>query len=151
LEEVAEGYLNELVNRSLLQVVERNLCGRVRRCRMHDIIHVLALAKSEEESFCQVYNGSRPFSTENTRRLSIQGTNMEQLTPLSSATSLRSLHVFESHLRTDSLEAFLKPFSLLSTLDLQGVQIKRLPKIVFNLFNLRFLGLRDTQIDYLPK
>ncbi|KAE8780743.1 Disease resistance protein RPM1 [Hordeum vulgare] len=151
LEEVAEGYLNELVNRSLLQVVERNCCGRVRSCRMHDIIRVLALAKSEEESFCQFYNGSRPFSTENTRRLSIQNTNMEQLTPLLCATSLRSLHVFNSHLRTDSLEAFLKPFNLLSTLDLQGVQIKRLPKTVFNLFNLRFLGLRDTQIEYIPK
>ncbi|KAM3345740.1 hypothetical protein ACQJBY_020322 [Aegilops geniculata] len=151
LEEVAEGYLNELVNRSLLQVAGRNPCVRVRRFRVHDIIRVLALAKSEEESFCQVYNGSRNFSVENTRRLSIQGTNMEQLTILSSATNLRSLHVFDSHLRTDSLEAFLKPFNLLSTLDLQGVQIKRLPKIVFNLFNLRFLGLRDTHIEYLPK
>ncbi|XP_020153377.1 disease resistance protein RPM1-like [Aegilops tauschii subsp. strangulata] len=151
LEEVAEGYLNELVNRSLLQVVQRNPCGRVRRCRMHDIIRVLALAKSEEESFCQVYNGSRPLSTENTRRLSVQNTNMEQLTPLLCATSLRSLHVFTNHLSTDSLEAFLKPFNLLSTLDLQGVKIKRLPKIVFNLFNLRFLGLRETLIEYLPK
>nr|UBY07611.1 NBS-LRR disease resistance protein [Dasypyrum villosum] len=151
LEEVAEGYLNELVNRSLLQVVVRNPCGRVRRCRMHDIIRVLALAKSEEESFCQVYNGSRPFSTKNARRLSIQSTNMEQLTPLLYVTSLRSLHVFESQLRIDSLEAFLKPFNLLSTLDLRGVRIKRLPKMVFNLFNLRFLGLRETDIEYLPK
>ncbi|KAF7034102.1 hypothetical protein CFC21_045156 [Triticum aestivum] len=151
LEEVAEGYLNELVNRSLLQVAARNLRGRVRRFRMHDIIRVLALAKSEEESFCQAYNGSRDFSAKNTRRLSMQGTNMEQLTPLLCAPSLRSLHVFQSHMRIDFLEAFLKPLSLLSTLDLQGVQIKRLPKMVFNLFNLRFLGLRDTQIEYLPK
>ncbi|KAF7034096.1 hypothetical protein CFC21_045150 [Triticum aestivum] len=151
LEEVAEGYLNELVNRSLLQVVKRNLCGRVRRFRMHDIIRVLALAKSEEESFCQVYNGLRPFSTENTRRLSVQSTNMEQLAPLLCATSLRSLHVFTNHLSTDSLEAFLKPFNLLSTLDLQGVRIGRLPKMVFNLFNLRFLGLRQTYIEHLPK
>lgn len=151
LEKVAESYLNELVNRSLLQVVHRNECGRACRFRMHDIIRVLALAKSEEESFCQVYNGSRPFLTENTRRLSIQSTNMEQMTPLLCAPSLRSLHVFQSRLSTDSLEAFLKPFSFLSTLDLQGAQIKRLPKMVFNLFNLCFLGLRDTHIEYLPK
>ncbi|XP_037403748.1 disease resistance protein RPM1-like [Triticum dicoccoides] len=151
LDEVAEGYLNKLVNRSLLQVVERNRAGQVYRCRMHDILRVLALTKSEEESFCHVYNGLTPFSTKKTRRLSIQSTNVEQLAPLLCATSLRSLHVFESHLRIDSLEAFLKPFNLLSTLDLQGVQIKRLPKIVFNLFNLRFLGLRDTHIEYLPK
>ena len=30
LEEVAEGYLAELVNRSLLQVVERNFAGRLK-------------------------------------------------------------------------------------------------------------------------
>lgn len=150
VEEVAEGYLNELVNRSLLQVVERNLSGRVRRCRMHDIIRLLALRKSKEEFFCQVHKGSEACSIENTRRLSIQNASIHHLSG-SSAPCLRSLHVFNTNLRIDSLEAFLKSFKFLSTLDLQGVSIKRLPKIVFDLFNLRFLGLRKTYIEYLPK
>uniref|UniRef100_A0A8R7JVD5 Disease resistance protein RPM1 n=1 Tax=Triticum urartu TaxID=4572 RepID=A0A8R7JVD5_TRIUA len=51
LEEVAEGYLAELVNRSLLQVVERNYAGRLKRCRMHDVIRLLALNKAKEECF----------------------------------------------------------------------------------------------------
>ena len=38
LEQVAEGYLTDLVNRSLLQVVMKNESGRVKRCRMHDVI-----------------------------------------------------------------------------------------------------------------
>lgn len=150
VEEVAEGYLNELVNRSLLQVVERNLSGRVRRCRMHDIIRLLALRKSKEEFFCQVYKGSEACSIENTRRLSIQNVSIQHLSG-SSAPCLRSLHVFSIYRRIDSLEAFLKSFKFLSTLDLQGISIKRLPKIVFDLFNLRFLGLRKTYIEYLPK
>uniref|UniRef100_A0A0E0MXT8 Uncharacterized protein n=1 Tax=Oryza rufipogon TaxID=4529 RepID=A0A0E0MXT8_ORYRU len=150
VEEVAEGYLNELVNRSLLQVVQRNLSGRVRRCRMHDIIRLLALRKSKEEFFCQVHKGSEACSIENTRRLSIQNASIQHLSG-SSAPCLRSLHVFNTNLRIDSLEAFLKSFKFLSTLDLQGVSIKRLPKIVFDLFNLRFLGLRKTYIEYLPK
>uniref|UniRef100_A0A0D3EPY4 Uncharacterized protein n=1 Tax=Oryza barthii TaxID=65489 RepID=A0A0D3EPY4_9ORYZ len=150
VEEAAEGYLNELVNRSLLQVVERNLSGRVHLCRMHDIIRLLALRKSKEEFFCQVHKGSEACSIENTRRLSIQNASIQHLSG-SSAPCLRSLHVFNTNLRIDSLEAFLKSFKFLSTLDLQGVSIKRLPKIVFDLFNLRFLGLRKTYIEYLPK
>ena len=51
LEEVAEGYLIELVNRSLLQVVGRNGAGRLKCCRMHDIIRLLALNKAKEECF----------------------------------------------------------------------------------------------------
>lgn len=59
LEEVAEGYLAELVNRSLLQVVERNFAGRLKQCRMHDVIRLLALNKAKEECFGTVYNGAK--------------------------------------------------------------------------------------------
>ena len=98
LEEVAEGYLAELVNRSLLQVVERNYAGRLQKCRMHDVIRLLALNKAKEECFGKVYDGSgtRAFSVEGARRISVQGENLEQLC-LSGATQLRALHVFEKY------------------------------------------------------
>uniref|UniRef100_A0ACD5V1J5 Uncharacterized protein n=1 Tax=Avena sativa TaxID=4498 RepID=A0ACD5V1J5_AVESA len=150
MEEVAEGYLYELVNRSLLQVVERNESGRVRSCRMHDIIRLLALTKSNEEGFCRVYDGSGSSSEENTRRLSIQSANIEQLTH-SSEVHLRSIYVFENSLTIDPLKSFLKSFMLLSTLDLQGTKITRVPNEVFDMFNLRFLGFRDTEVEELPK
>ncbi|KAM0898673.1 hypothetical protein ACQ4PT_021827 [Festuca glaucescens] len=35
--------------------------------------------------------------------------------------------------------------------DLQGAKIRRVPNEVFNMFNLRFLGLRDTEVEELPK
>lgn len=54
LEQVAEGYLNDLVNRSLLQVVRKNEVGRVKSCRMHDVIRHLAIDKAEEECFGKV-------------------------------------------------------------------------------------------------
>ncbi|XP_047088141.1 disease resistance protein RPM1-like [Lolium rigidum] len=121
LEEVAEGYLDELVNRSLLQVVERNYAGRLKHCRMHDVIRLLALKKAKEECFGDVYNGSATvaFSVGGARRISVQGGNLEQLRR-SGATHLRS-------------------------------RIKMLPREVFDLFNLRYLGLRDTNIESLPE
>lgn len=52
-EEVAEGYLNELVNRSLLQVVDMNVAGKVTGCRMHDIIRILASPKQTRNASVQ--------------------------------------------------------------------------------------------------
>jgi disease resistance protein RPM1 len=150
LEEVAEGYLAELVNRSLLQVVERNDSGRLKCCRMHDVIRLLALDKAREESFGEVYDGSREFFAEDTRRLWLQSENLEQMSRRGT-THLRALHVFASFVNVDLLRPILASSNLVSTLDLQGVRIKLLPGEVFNLFNLRYLGLRDTVIESLPE
>ncbi|KAJ3677553.1 hypothetical protein LUZ60_003277 [Juncus effusus] len=56
LEEIAEGYLTELLQRSLLQLVEKNSFGRVRLCKMHDIVRELAISLSRKECFHEVYD-----------------------------------------------------------------------------------------------
>jgi disease resistance protein RPM1 len=150
LEEVAEGYLNELVNRSLLQVVERNYMGRLKCCRVHDVIRLLALNKAGEECFGRVYDGSRTFSGEHPRRISIHSENLDQLSR-SGLTHLRAIHVFNRYINTDWLRPILISSNLLSTLDLQCARIEMLPVEVFNLFNLRYLGLRNTDIKSLPE
>ncbi|KAM0885011.1 hypothetical protein ACQ4PT_030622 [Festuca glaucescens] len=152
LEEVAEGYLAELVNRSLLQVVERNYAGRLKHCRMHDVIRLLALNKAKEECFGEVYNCSAAgaFSVVGARRISIQAENLEQLSR-SGATHLRVLHVFKGYINVDLLMPILTSSNLLSMLDLQGSRINMLPNEVFNLYNLRYLGLRYTEIESLPE
>ncbi|XP_066342629.1 disease resistance protein RPM1-like [Miscanthus floridulus] len=149
LEQVAEGYLNDLVNRSLLQVVRKNESGRVKCCRMHDVIRHLALDKAAKECFGKVYEGHGTFSVDGTRRLSIKSTNIVPLNP-SGATHLRAIYVFTSS-AVDLLRTILASTTLLSTLDLQGTEIKSLPNEVFSLFNLRFLGLRYTGIETLPE
>nr|UBY07130.1 NBS-LRR disease resistance protein [Dasypyrum villosum] len=152
LEEVAERYLVELVNRSLLRVVERNHTGRLKCCQMHDVIRLLALNKAKEECFGKVYNGSATgaFSVEGARRISVQGESLEQLSQ-SGATHVRALHVYEKYINVDLLKPILTSSNLLSTLDLQGTRIKMLPDEVFNLFNLHYLGIRDTEIESLPE
>uniref|UniRef100_A0A8R7RBM9 Disease resistance protein RPM1 n=1 Tax=Triticum urartu TaxID=4572 RepID=A0A8R7RBM9_TRIUA len=150
LEEVAEGYLTELVNRSLLQVVKRNYTGRLKWCQMHDVIRLVALNKAGEECFGKVYDGSGVFCIERTRRISIQSRNLERLSE-SDATRVRAIHVFNRYLDIDLLKPILESSNLLSTLDLQGTHVKLLPAEVFNLFNLRYLGLRNTDIESLPE
>uniref|UniRef100_A0ACD6A7K2 Uncharacterized protein n=2 Tax=Avena sativa TaxID=4498 RepID=A0ACD6A7K2_AVESA len=150
LEEVAEGYLNELVNRSLLQVVKRNYMGRLKCCRVHDVIRLLALNKAGEECFGKVYDGSRELSVEPTRRISLNSENLDQLSR-SGLTHLRTILVFKRYISIDLLKPLLTSSNLLSTLDLQGTRIQMLPAEVFNLFNLRYLGLRNTDIKSLPE
>ena len=150
LEEVAEEYLIELVNRSLLQVVERNYNGRLKCCRMHDVIRLVALNKVDEECFGKVYDGKGEFSIEHIRRISIQSRNLDKISPLN-ASHIRSLHVFDRYIDIDLVRPILASSYLLSTLDLQGACIKMLPSEVFNLFNLRYLGLRHTAIESLPQ
>ncbi|KAF6987164.1 hypothetical protein CFC21_004829 [Triticum aestivum] len=152
LEEVAEGYLAELVNRSLLQVVKRNHDGRLKHCRMHDVIRLLALNKAKEECFGKFYNSSASgaLSVEGARRISVQGENIEQLSR-SGATHLCVLHVLGRCINVDFLKPILTSSKFLSTLDLEGTHIKMLPNEVFDLFNLRYLGLRDTKIESLPE
>ncbi|XP_034569198.1 disease resistance protein RPM1 isoform X2 [Setaria viridis] len=150
LEEVAEEYLTELVNRSLLQVVKRNHTGRFKCCQMHDVIRLVALRKAEKECFGKVYDGSGDFSGGPTRRISIQSRNLDRISP-SNASHIRSLHVFQRYINIDLLRPILTSSNLLSTLDLKGTCIKMLPTEVFNLFNLRYLGLRYTAIESLPE
>ncbi|CAO2148088.1 unnamed protein product [Urochloa humidicola] len=150
LEQVGEGYLNDLVNRSLLHVVRENEVGRVKCCRMHDVIRHFAIDKAEEECFGKVYEGNGTFLVQGTRRLLIHSTNIVPLNQ-SGATHLRAVYAFTNSIDIDFLGHILESSTLLSTLDLQGTQINMLPNEVFSLFNLRFLGLRNTGIESLPE
>ena len=44
LEDRARGFLEQLVDRSMLQVVKRNAAGHTKVCRMHDLMRDLAIA-----------------------------------------------------------------------------------------------------------
>ncbi|XP_047052840.1 disease resistance protein RPM1-like [Lolium rigidum] len=144
LEEVAEDYLTELINRCLLVEVKRNETGYVDDFQMHDILRVLALSKAREENFCIVLDYSRTHLIGQARRLSIQRGDIAHLAE--SVPHLRSLLVFQNSLSFGSLRSFSRSVKLMSVLNLQDSSIECLPNEVFDLFNLRYLGLRRTKI-----
>ncbi|XP_057780809.1 putative late blight resistance protein homolog R1B-16 [Salvia miltiorrhiza] len=51
LEEIAEGYLNDLVDRNLVLVGRHRSNGKIRSCRLHDLIRDLCLKVSEKDNF----------------------------------------------------------------------------------------------------
>ena len=90
------------------------------------------------------------FLVQETRRLSINSTNIVLLNQ-SGVMHLRAIYVFTSSVDIDLFGPILASSTLLSTLDLQDTKIKMLPNEVFSLFNLRFLGLRNTQMEILSE
>ncbi|XP_028107731.1 putative late blight resistance protein homolog R1B-23 [Camellia sinensis] len=79
LEEVAEDYLMDLIQRSLLIVAQKRFDGRIKACRMHDLLRDLCLKKAREINFLQwIHNNndaspssSSNYETNNQCRLSI--------------------------------------------------------------------------------
>ncbi|KAJ4808604.1 Disease resistance protein RPP8 [Rhynchospora pubera] len=54
MEETAEAYLEELIQRSMIQVVKRHHNGSIKYCRIHDLLRDLAIEKAKENNFIQI-------------------------------------------------------------------------------------------------
>lgn len=153
--EVALGYLNELVNRSLIQVAEFYRDGSIRYCRVHDILREIILTKSREQNFVNVASScSRDCARlpDKPRRLAIHGYN-ENHQECKRFRHLRSLVIFgyTDPLFNSSLSKILSGGpKMLEVLHLEGAKLTNIPKEVFQLFRLKFLNLRDTGVQIIP-
>ncbi|CAL5354468.1 unnamed protein product [Camellia sinensis] len=79
LEEVAEDYLMDLIQRSLVIVAQKRFDGRIKACRMHDLLRDLCFKKVKEINFLQCahnYEDTSPsssnYKTNNQRRMCIR-------------------------------------------------------------------------------
>ncbi|XP_006645950.1 disease resistance protein RPM1-like [Oryza brachyantha] len=156
MEEVAEGYLQELVNRNMLQLIDRNSFGRIKSFRMHDIMHELAVDLSRRECFGVAYDGDNRhwgFEDRDERRLVIQKLNKGIDQAISCAHSLRSVIALDNSMASSSsiLRLVADNCRYMSVLELSGLPINMIPDAIGDLFNLRHLGLRGSNVKLLPK
>ncbi|KAJ1276140.1 hypothetical protein BS78_05G191500 [Paspalum vaginatum] len=148
----AESYFNELINRSMIQPENPDARGSVGACHVHDMMLDLITSLSAKENFVTTLHGHQPtYPLKKIRRLSLHSNDEEH--------SIREATMDLSHVR--SLIVFpgatnlMPPFSsfhVLRVLDLEGchdVENRHISS-VGNLFHLRYLGLRDTNITNLP-
>ncbi|XP_028095805.1 disease resistance protein RPM1-like isoform X1 [Camellia sinensis] len=152
-EEVAEDYLNELVSRSMIQVVQKDYFNRVRTCRLHDVMREIIQLKSRDESFVMILlNDRRMSQDEKIRRMSIHASCEEELPSTIRLTSLRSLWVFVSKGSSISFgKTFFKDFKLLGVLELERAPLYEFPSELTKTIHLRYLSLRMTMIRELPE
>lgn len=150
LEDVAEGYLRELVRRSMLQVVKRNSFNRIKCVRMHDLVRELAIFQCKRESFGTTYDDSHGVMQveSDSRRMSVlQCKNDTQ--PSIGQCRLRTFIAFNTSM--GSFPWFSSESKYLAVLELSGLPIETVPNSIGELFNLRYLGLNETKVKVLPK
>ncbi|XP_062096800.1 disease resistance protein RPM1-like [Humulus lupulus] len=154
LEEVANGCFNELLNRSLAQVYDRYDDGRVKSCRVHDILRETMLLKSKDQGFAAITNkDSNKRLPERVRRLSVhEGTNIDASGD-NQLSQLRSLFFFTEE--KDVWNNFMSSFSdqgsrLVKVVDCTCAPATTFPRSITKLYHLRYLCLRDTDVSSIP-
>jgi hypothetical protein len=178
MEDVAERYLGRLISRCMVQVGQIGSTGKIKTCRLHDVMRDMCLSKAKEEHFLSVTGRSQQNSnsindvsstsnvllgasnTSGVRRVALfLDQYVDNLIPPNKQVNqhLRSLvYIHDKKCRVESwklLKAVFESFKLLRVLDLEGVKGSKgqlLPKEVGNLFWLKFLSLKRTYLQILP-
>ncbi|TVU07747.1 hypothetical protein EJB05_41116, partial [Eragrostis curvula] len=145
MEEVAEYYLMELTRRSLLQVTDRNACGRARKFLMHDLVREVTLMIAKREKFGIAHGDSSVTQVAHeARRLSIQ--RGAQSFHCLASSRLRSFLLFDTGIPSSVIYDILSHFRLLRVLCLRFTNIEEVPAMVTELYNLRYLDFSHTKV-----
>ncbi|XP_015901729.3 disease resistance protein RPP13-like [Ziziphus jujuba] len=123
--DVAENYLEKLIDRSLIQIASRRSDGGVKSCRIHDLLRDLCIKMSSQEKFYEVHVNSayvrRSLNNRRIpRRLSIQGNidfdSISSTSTSNNSSSVGSLLLFTSDFRFNHLKWASKNFRFIRLL-----------------------------------
>ncbi|KAL5708348.1 hypothetical protein ACHQM5_019151 [Ranunculus cassubicifolius] len=164
IEETGELYMEELIQRSMIQVGSRTKSGRVKTCQLHDMMRDLIVLKANVENFFQIIrndkvplDGSSSSSTSKLRRCAIylgkeRYSFSKHLVPHN-----RSVFLFSGETVDNSFspEIAYKDFTLTRVLNvsLEGGFLYEmdLSEVIGKLTNLRYLCLSGIRVGELPK
>lgn len=148
MEDVAEKYLNELINRNMIQMDTLQMNGQVVQCRVHDLVRDIAIEKARETKLLGIFDSNKqdPSSSQllhrQPRRAIYNGISkyLELLVCSDDDSKLRSLALI-NETRFDEINLICNRFENLKVLDLCHVISDRIPKEIGDLILLKFLGL----------
>ncbi|KAJ0666547.1 putative virus X resistance protein-like, coiled-coil [Helianthus annuus] len=152
---VAEEYLIDLIDRSLVIVDKKRSDGGVKVCRVHDLLHDLCLKKSKEEKFlCEIkiepFLGLG-FSTNKTdRRLFIHAYVSDYVFSKPFSPSIRSFLYLKSRRSSgftkENVSFIYSAFKHIRVLELVSIMAPFLPTEIGQLVQLRYLSLRTREL-----
>ncbi|KAH0757016.1 hypothetical protein KY290_020509 [Solanum tuberosum] len=143
MEDVAEGFLNEVIRRSLIQVA-RTFWEKVSKCRIHDLLHDLAVQKTLEINFLDIYDPRKHSISSLCLRHAIHSQGKRYLTLDLSNLKLRSLVFLDPDFLNMSPIKFRNVFQHLYVLylEMHFGNMSIVPDAIGSLYHLKFLKLR---------
>ncbi|KAJ4976653.1 hypothetical protein NE237_001759 [Protea cynaroides] len=102
MEDITEEYLEELIQRSLIQAARRRSNGGVKTCRIHDLLWDLAISEAKKDKLLEIYGHNYSTSLNRFRRLTIHSNSDDGLRHV---TTLQELNIY---LMTTKFEARVK-------------------------------------------
>ncbi|KAL0318441.1 UNVERIFIED_CONTAM: putative late blight resistance proteinR1A-10 [Sesamum angustifolium] len=152
LEETAENYLEDLINRNLVRVDKRRPDGRVKTCRIHDMLRDFCRneAGSGRENFLQEMkrssSGFEPSINEvqKFRRLCIHSNILYFISSKPFGPRVRSFVCFskeEVGLPSEHTSAIPAAFKLLRVLEVKPIKFTKIPSDMYQLIHLRYLTI----------
>ncbi|KAI5388053.1 putative disease resistance RPP13-like protein 3 [Lathyrus oleraceus] len=151
--DVAEDYLYELIDRSLIQVARVKYNRGVRTCRIHDLLRDLCILESKEDNIFQVCTDNNILIPTKPRRLSVHSVmDVYIFSNTNDHSSVRSLlgsnrDCVLSHRQWKWLT---KGFKLVRVLDLEGICCFKIPAYLENFIHLRYLRVKSPCITSVP-
>ncbi|KAH0714429.1 hypothetical protein KY284_007334 [Solanum tuberosum] len=143
LEVVAEEYLEELIDRSLILTGKQRANGRMRTCKIHDLLRQLCLSEAHTENVVDVMNGNVLMSLEDIddqRRVIVLSKLEEKHVYRTSITRTFSMQSFELDFPKEICSS-VSQFKLLKVLDVLSV-LHDFSCVIPELVHLRYVAAR---------
>ncbi|XP_027095551.1 putative late blight resistance protein homolog R1B-16 isoform X2 [Coffea arabica] len=150
MEDVAEFYLQELVDRSLVMIGQKRSDGRIKTCRMNNMLQDFCKKQAVEENIFREIkrfdeSTSAPYSSShNARRLCIHPHNLEHIKVKPTGDYVRSFLSFakeQIQLPQEHISFIPKAFKLLKVLDIGSIIFSRFPAEFFYLLLLKYIAI----------
>ncbi|KAL8502533.1 hypothetical protein ACS0TY_021611 [Phlomoides rotata] len=158
-ENIAEEYLMELIDRSLVMVAKRRIDGRgVKTCVVHDLLRDMCLKKSKEESFLEYLKSDNYTICEKGHRLRALGdsatlSHCQHVRSFYGDRQISSLYVRDMRLLRVLHFNYIHKYHIFGIdylVNLRFLVIKNLPTWIDRLLNLEYLCVESSETVYLP-